>query len=63
MNDELASRTITCPHCWEPHEVWLDLSGGDQTYIEDCSVCCHPIEITVRVTPDGHGDLDVTATQ
>ncbi len=63
MNDELESRTITCPHCWEPYVVWLDPSGGDQTYIEDCSVCCHPIELTVRFTPDGHGDVDVTATQ
>ena len=24
----------------------LDLSGGGQTYVEDCEVCCHPITIT-----------------
>ena len=24
----------------------LDTSVGKQTYIEDCEVCCHPIEVT-----------------
>ena len=23
----------------------LDLSGGGQTYVEDCEVCCNPISI------------------
>ncbi len=23
----------------------LDLTGGGQTYVEDCEVCCHPISI------------------
>ena len=23
----------------------LDLSAPHQTYVEDCEVCCHPIEI------------------
>ena len=23
----------------------LDLSAGEQTYIEDCEVCCQPIRI------------------
>ena len=23
----------------------VDLSVEDQTYVEDCEVCCHPIEI------------------
>ena len=26
----------------------LDTSVGSQTYIEDCEVCCNPIEVTVR---------------
>lgn len=32
-----------CPWCSEPAEATLDLSGGDQQYIEDCPVCCRPI--------------------
>lgn len=33
----------SCPYCAEPVEALLDLSGGDQQYIEDCPVCCRPI--------------------
>ena len=35
--------TYSCPYCGEPAEAALDLSGGDQEYIEDCPVCCRPI--------------------
>lgn len=24
----------------------LDLSGGAQSYVEDCEVCCNPIKIS-----------------
>jgi hypothetical protein len=26
----------------------LDLSAGDQQYIEDCSVCCRPVVFDLR---------------
>ena len=26
----------------------LDLSAGDQTYVEDCEVCCNPISVRFR---------------
>jgi len=35
-----------CPHCWEDISMLLDVSIHKQTYIEDCEVCCNPIEIT-----------------
>ncbi|NBA94965.1 CPXCG motif-containing cysteine-rich protein [Pseudomonas sp. R5(2019)] len=41
-----------CPYCGEEVETTLDLSGGDQTYIEDCAVCCRPITFILQV----HGD-------
>jgi len=31
----------------------VDLSAGSQRYIEDCAVCCRPIEIALRVGDDG----------
>jgi len=37
---------ITCPFCWEPLTILLDLSLPEQDYIEDCQVCCRPIRIT-----------------
>ena len=33
-----------CPYCWEEVSMLLDPSQN-QTYIEDCEVCCNPIEI------------------
>lgn len=35
-----------CPYCWETISVLLDPSVRKQICIEDCEVCCHPIEIT-----------------
>lgn len=35
-----------CPYCWEQISMLLDSSVSKQTYIEDCEVCCRPIEIT-----------------
>ena len=35
-----------CPYCWEEISMLLDSSISHQTYIEDCEVCCNPIEIS-----------------
>ena len=48
-----------CPYCGEPITVWIDPGGGSrQRYVEDCSVCCRPIEIGARADDDGHYDVD-----
>lgn len=44
---------IDCPYCGEPFDTMVDLSGGSQQYIEDCQVCCRPIECHLEVSPDG----------
>ncbi|MCQ4164728.1 CPXCG motif-containing cysteine-rich protein [Tahibacter harae] len=41
--------TLHCPYCGESFESSVDLSGGDQDYVEDCAVCCRPINVSVRV--------------
>ena len=45
--------TVTCPFCGEPTEVSVDDEAGKQSFIQDCDVCCHPIQIRARVTRDG----------
>ncbi|MEB8327779.1 CPXCG motif-containing cysteine-rich protein [Flavobacteriaceae bacterium KMM 6897] len=35
-----------CPYCWEEISMLLDTSISKQTYVEDCEVCCNPIEVT-----------------
>ena len=48
---------IHCPYCGEPIEILVDGSVDSQRYIEDCQVCCRPIEIAVTV--DEEGELSV----
>jgi transcription elongation factor Elf1 len=45
--------TLTCPYCGERFATTVDLSAGAQRYVEDCAVCCQPIDISVHVGPDG----------
>ena len=41
-----------CPYCGEEISVLVDLSCPSQTYIEDCEVCCQPIQISYRAIDD-----------
>jgi transcription elongation factor Elf1 len=43
---------FTCPYCGEEISMVLDLSVSRQTYVEDCEVCCKPIEISFTVEGD-----------
>jgi transcription elongation factor Elf1 len=36
-----------CPYCWEQISMLLDVSVGSDKYIEDCEVCCNPIEVRI----------------
>ena len=44
---------LNCPYCGERQQTSIDCCAGDQSYIEDCQVCCRPIEIAIRINPDG----------
>jgi hypothetical protein len=50
---ELAPHDIQCPYCGEYIEVLLDCSVAQQSYVEDCQVCCRPIEFQVTVDYEG----------
>lgn len=49
----LESVRLRCPHCGERFETLADTSGGDADYVEDCPVCCRPIELHLRLDDDG----------
>ena len=36
-----------CPYCWEDISMLIDVSVPEQVYIEDCEVCCNPIQLQV----------------
>ena len=50
---------FTCPHCWQEMSVLLDLSAGGQTLIQDCEVCCNPLEIAYEVRDAAVQSFDV----
>ncbi|GAB3344150.1 CPXCG motif-containing cysteine-rich protein [Marilutibacter aestuarii] len=57
----LPTAEVHCPYCGEPLELLLDVSSGTQRYIEDCQVCCRPINVTASVDEDGAVHVDVAA--
>lgn len=40
---------VSCPYCGEIITLFLDLSVATQTYVEDCSVCCQPMNVSYSV--------------
>jgi len=44
--------SFNCPYCFAEITMLLDTSAGSQKYIEDCEVCCRPIEISYSVEND-----------
>jgi len=42
---------IACPHCGESFPLIVDTSQSEQALVEDCTVCCRPIQLTIRSEP------------
>ena len=43
---------FTCPYCWERISMILDSYEEQSDYVEDCEVCCRPIEIKFSIIND-----------
>ena len=41
---------LQCPHCWERISILIDPSIKHQNYIEDCEVCCNPIQLFINIS-------------
>ncbi len=52
---------IQCPYCGERIEISVDCSLENQSYIEDCQVCCRPIEIAVAMDESGKPSVEVSS--
>ncbi|WP_081669574.1 CPXCG motif-containing cysteine-rich protein [Winogradskyella psychrotolerans] len=39
-----------CPYCWEQISMLIDLSQSRQSYIEDCEICCNPIQLSITIS-------------
>jgi hypothetical protein len=44
---------VNCPYCAETYETQVDLTAGSFAYVEDCQICCQPIELGVEVNAAG----------
>lgn len=49
---------FTCPFCGAEISMVLDLSVHRHTYVEDCEVCCNPLEISYTVEDDAIVDFE-----
>jgi transcription elongation factor Elf1 len=56
--NELTEKSIVCPYCGETLDVLIDLTDLDEQYIEDCQVCCKPINF--MVSEDNQGEVTVS---
>jgi hypothetical protein len=52
---------LECPACGESFPITVDTSQGNYTTVEDCSVCCRPMEVTLRCSPGRVRDVSVQA--
>jgi Cysteine-rich CPXCG len=39
---------VRCPYCGERFDTRIDLTADEAAYIEDCEVCCRPIEFQLE---------------
>lgn len=44
--------TIQCPYCGENIDIEVEAVDG-QSFVQDCSVCCHPISFEVTLGEEG----------
>ena len=61
LGDGVADLTgwVACPYCGEEVELAIDPGGGaTQQYVEDCEVCCRPMNLTVTWDSEGAAHVD-----
>ncbi|MFA5507558.1 MAG: CPXCG motif-containing cysteine-rich protein [Vulcanimicrobiota bacterium] len=55
---------FTCPHCWEQVSILVDVSrDGAHKFVEDCEVCCNPLDFEVVVLSHSVTSIQTEAAQ
>lgn len=49
---------VQCPYCWESFVLLVDASVEEQEYVEDCEICCRPIDFSVSIDEQGEASVD-----
>ena len=50
--------SLQCPYCGEGITVLADGSNAGQEYIEDCEVCCRPINLALSISDTGELSIE-----
>ena len=54
---------FSCPYCFETISMVIEVYSGNQSYIEDCEVCCQPIEIKYSCSEGEVASFDAIKAQ
>ncbi|MBV5278989.1 MAG: CPXCG motif-containing cysteine-rich protein [Campylobacteraceae bacterium] len=58
--NELFEKEINCPYCWERFTIAIEPSlEAGESYIEDCYVCCRPIDIYIAKINNDHVEIRI----
>ena len=50
--------SLECPYCGESFEVHVTSEQDGQSLVEDCAVCCRPVQLLVEIQ---EGEIQVDA--
>ena len=56
---QLEPKSVYCPYCGESIEIFIDCSVAEQNYVEDCQVCCRPIQVHAAIDSEGQAEVAV----
>lgn len=59
----MISFSYQCPYCWEKNDSQIDARSGSDTFIEDCEVCCNPLEFRYEIQDEQLISLEVNIIQ
>jgi len=57
--EALFEKSLICPYCGETVTVLVDVSDAQQSWFEDCPVCCKPMTISLSLTDDNSATVSV----
>jgi uncharacterized Zn finger protein len=51
---------ISCPYCGEINVIEIDITEGlSQTFVQDCEVCCRPVELNISIDRNSNISIEV----
>ena len=58
---EEVEQVFLCPHCWQQISIVINLLEPGQEIVEDCQVCCNPIQISYTLAEDDEGAMEIAS--